>query len=151
MLMVKRLSGTVESGCGDARNWGISEIQEITGYGKLQPGTLNVRLSSPYNVRSDYELLGENRKDGRRYENLRFEHCCLLIGPCRVPALIARTSTNYWESCVLELMSEEMLRERHGLKDGDMLHVEVWAGTEDRVEIEAWARSCGTPANRTST
>lgn len=126
--MVNRLSGRVETGYGDARNCGISEIQEITGYRELKPGTLNVRLSSPHNARCDYELLRENRKDGRNYEDLRFERCCVLIGLCRVRALIARTSTNYWKSCVLELMAEELFRERYGLKDGDILHVEVWAG-----------------------
>jgi CTP-dependent riboflavin kinase len=125
-MVQKVLRGHVASGCRDANNWGISEIRKATGFEDLKAGTLNVRLESPHNLRPDYKLLRGNRKD-ERDEDLFFESCCLVIGSHRVPALIARTTTNYWKSEVLEIMAEEILRERYDLQDGDVLDIEVWA------------------------
>jgi CTP-dependent riboflavin kinase len=121
----KTLSGKVAAGCGDGSNWGISEIRKATGYGNLKKGTLNVKLEDPHDLRPDYELPRADRKDGKD-EDLCFECCCLVIGFRRVPALIARTSRNYWGRSVLEIMAEEMLRERYSLRDGDTFGVEVW-------------------------
>jgi len=123
-MVKKTLSGQIETGAGDAVNWEISEIQKVTGYRNLKKGTLNVRLGSPHRLRPDHTLRREDRKDGRD-EDLCFECCCLVIGPCRIPALIARTSTNHWGPSVLEIMAEEMLRKRYGLQDADTLDVEV--------------------------
>jgi CTP-dependent riboflavin kinase len=123
--MVKNiLSGQIVAGCGDGSSWGISEIQKATGYVKLKKGTLNVKLCSPHTLRPDYVLRRQERKDGRD-EDLFFERCCLVIGAYRVPALIARTSTNFWGLSVLEIMAEEMLRQRYRLQDGDALDIEV--------------------------
>jgi CTP-dependent riboflavin kinase len=126
-MVKKKLRGEIESGVGDAGNsWGISEIQRVTGYTSLQKGTLNVRLKAEHALRPYCNLRKEDRKDGIN-EDLYFEHCHLVIGDYRVPALIARTSTNHWKSAVLEIMAEEMLLARYGLQDGDTLEVEVWA------------------------
>jgi CTP-dependent riboflavin kinase len=116
-MFKKILSGRIEAGCGDAKNWGISEIRSVTGYSNLKKGTLNVRLGAEHILRPDYELSRRDRGDGRD-EDLCFERCCLVIDACRVPALIARTSRNYWGLSVLEVMAEEMLRERYRLEDG---------------------------------
>ena len=122
---VLQLRGRIVAGCGHAgRNWGISEIQKVTGYANLKQGTLNVRLEAEHNLRPYCKLPREDRKDGIG-EDLYFEHCCLVIGTHRVPALIARTSTNYWGSSVLEIMAEVMLKDSYRLRDGDVLDVEV--------------------------
>jgi CTP-dependent riboflavin kinase len=128
----KTLTGRIEAGSGHAgRNWGISEIQKLTGYTNLMQGTLNLRLEAEHSLRPCCILRREDRKD-RIGEDLYFEYCCLVIGVCRVPALIARTSTNHWGPSVLEIMAEEMLRKGYGLQDGDTVNVEVW--TETSVE-----------------
>jgi CTP-dependent riboflavin kinase len=97
-----------------------------TGYENLREGTLNVKLDAPHDLRRDRKLPREDRKDGRG-EDLYFEYCCLVIGAGRAPAVIARTSTNYWGPSVLEIMAEETLRNHYGLEDGETLCVEVWS------------------------
>src|ERR1700688_167218 len=125
-MITKTLRGRIEAGCGNAgRTWDISEIQRVTGYTKLTNGTLNVRLEVEHNLRPDCNLRKEGRKDGIA-EDLFFQHCVLVIRNGRVPALIARTSTNYWGLSVLEIMAEENLRKRFCLQDGDVVDVEVW-------------------------
>ena len=105
-------------------NWGISQIQRVTGYMHLENGTLNVKLEAEHILRPFCTLRREDRED-RINEDLSFERCCLLICDRKVPALIARTSTNHWGSCVLEIMAEEKIRQCYGLEDGDTLEVEV--------------------------
>ena len=114
--MTKRtLRGHVASGLSDARNWGIADIRGATGYSRLQPGTLNVRLSSPHALRCYFKLHAKLRTDGRD-EDLNFERCRLVMSDgIKVRALIARTSTNYWKDQVLEIMAEMRLRERFEL------------------------------------
>lgn len=124
-MATKTLRGQVETGCGDARSWDISEIRRVTGFDDLKESTLNVRLDAAHNLRPDYTLLRGDRECGRD-EDLYFERCCLVIGPYRVSALIARTSRDFWGPSVLEIMAEELLRQRYRLQDGDALEVEVW-------------------------
>ncbi len=122
----KTLPGRVKPGSGHAgRNWEISQIQSLTGFTNLKNGTLNVRLEAEHSLRPYCHLRRGDRKDGID-EDLYFELCCLVIGDCRVPAVIARTGTNYWGESVLEIMAEEMLRKRYRLQDGDTVNVEVW-------------------------
>jgi CTP-dependent riboflavin kinase len=120
----------------DARNWGIADIRGATGYSRLQPGTLNVRLSSPHALRCDFKLQAKLRTDGRD-EDLNFERCRLVMSDgIKVRALIARTSTNYWKDQVLEIMAEMRLRERFELFDEDPVDVEVWVGDNASAESE---------------
>jgi hypothetical protein len=126
------IAGYVMPGLGDASNWGIADIQVATGYGRLQPGTLNVSLSAPHMLRRDFQLQGSQRTDGRD-EDLDFERCQLVTGDgIKVRALIARTSTNYWKDEVLEIP----LRERLKLFDEDPVDVEVWVGDNASAEAE---------------
>ena len=83
------LLGHVETGFGDAKNWGIEEIRRVRGYNRLKSGTLNVKLDAPHELRPDFRLPRGQRTDGRA-EDLNFERCQLLIGSKRVPALIAQ-------------------------------------------------------------
>jgi len=57
----------------------------------------------------------------------------LLIGSKRVPALIARTSTNYHGCKVLEIMAAEHLRNSHGLGDRDIINVQVRTDNEENL------------------
>jgi CTP-dependent riboflavin kinase len=130
------LSGHVmRGGFGDASNWGLAEIREVTGY-SLLPGTLNVKLNAPHKIRSDFRLLRERRTD-RRPEDLDFERCRLVMEHGTVRALIARTSTNAWGDEVLEIMAEKHLRSCYGLKDLDQISVEIWVGADSSAEAEA--------------
>jgi CTP-dependent riboflavin kinase len=118
------LRGIVKSGVGDAANWPLEQIRTVTGRRDLIAGTLNVRLDEPHSVKRDYTLLQASRDDGRR-EDLYFEECLLLIGLKRVPALIARTSTNYHGCTVVEIMSAQHLRNNYELNDEDIINIQV--------------------------
>src|SRR5712692_2459462 len=118
------LRGIVKPGVGDAANWPLKQIRNVTGRYNLIAGTLNVELDEPHSVRCDFTLPVASRNDGRR-EDLYFEECLLLIGSKRVPALIARTSTNYHGCKVLEIMAAEHLRNSRGLGDRDIINVQV--------------------------
>lgn len=69
-------------------------------------------------------------------EDLDFEICSVVLScGVRVRALIAQTSTNYWGTQnVIEIMAEEHLQTRYGLKAGDCIHVEVWTGPNATAE-----------------
>jgi len=120
------LRGRITSGVGDASNWPIDQVREVTGYHDLVPGTLNVVLEEPHRLRPDFTLYRECRTDARP-EDLHFECCSLLIGADKVRALVARTSTNFHGSAVLEVMAGVNLKDRYGLRDGDWMRVEVCA------------------------
>ena len=135
------LRGVYESGCGDARNWGIDDIRLVTGWHRLERGTVNVRLEVPHTLRQppDFHLAREQRSPeyGHDDEDLDFERCFLVLpGGARVRALIARTSRNFWGGAVLEVMAEEHLRTSYELKDGDGIDVEVWIGPNAAAEAE---------------
>lgn len=91
----------------------------------LDRPSLNVRLDIPYRLRADTLLLCENRID-KLNEDLLFERCQLLLGGVMIPAWIARTSRNFHGDHVLEIMAEERLRPRYGLKDNDRIYVQVF-------------------------
>jgi len=134
-MATKILLGRVmTNGFGDASNWGLAEIRQVTGY-SLIPGTLNIKLDAPHRVRSDFFLPKERRTD-RRPEDLAFEQCRLLTERGIVRALIARTSTNAWGDEVLEIMAEKHLRSCCGLRDGDQISVEICVNDDAAVEAE---------------
>lgn len=122
------LRGAIRNGLGDAKNWSLDEIRKTTQRPNLIAGTLNVHLNEAHIVRRDFTLHANRRTDGRN-EDLYFEECRLLLGSCKVPALIARTSTNYHGEKVLEIMAAEHIRDGYGLSDGHIIDVQV--RTED--------------------
>lgn len=129
---MRTLTGTITSGVGDAANWPLEQIREITGRAGLKAGTLNVKLEEPHFVRRDFMLPAALRRDGRR-EDLYFEECLLLVSQKIVPALIARTSTNYHGCAVLEVMAEEHIRNMYGLRDNDIIQVQVRTDDEENL------------------
>jgi CTP-dependent riboflavin kinase len=124
-MTTKTIRGALETGLGCAKEWSIGEIRKVTGFPSLQPGTLNVRLDAPHNIRTDALLLREGRIDNLD-EDLLFERCQLLLGGVTIPAWIVRTSRNFHGDHVLEIMAEERLRQRYGLKDDDYICVQVF-------------------------
>jgi len=124
----KTIRGVLRTGLGCARDWGIDEIRNATGCPGLQPGTLNVQLDIPYKLRVDALLLRENRID-KLNEDLLFERCQVLLEGVLVPAWIARPSQNFHGDYVLEIMAEERLRQRYGLKDNDNIYLQVFLET----------------------
>jgi CTP-dependent riboflavin kinase len=126
------LKGMIKSGVGDAKNWSLGQIQTVTGRADLIAGTLNVEVDELHKLRCDFTLPAVSRKDGRQ-EDLYFEECLLLIGSKRVPALIARTSTNYHGQKVLEIMAAEHLRNSHGLEDGHIINVQVRTDSDEHL------------------
>jgi CTP-dependent riboflavin kinase len=133
------LRGYVSPGHDDARKWGIAEIRKATGYTSLIEGTLNVRLSIPHSVRTDFRLRKEDRTDGRA-EDLDFERCLLVTRSGSVAALIARTSTNAWGNDVLEIMAEVHLRSCFNLSDTDDVSIHVWIGADAAKQAQ---NECG--------
>ena len=127
------LRGIVKTGLGDAKNWPLEQIRDVTGRANLLAGTLNVELEEPHSVRHDFTLHATSRNDGR-YEDLYFEECSLLIGLKKVPALIARTSTNFHGNEVLEIMAAEHLRDNQGLGDGHTIGVQVRTDKGENLE-----------------
>ena len=134
------LHGEYDEGSGDASNWGTDDIRGATGWSRLVDGTFNVRIEGPHTLRPDFHLARGDRNPAyaHTHEHLDFERCILLLpGGARVPALIARTSNNFWGPSVLEVMAEEHLRSHYALAKGDCIDVEVWIGDHAAAEAEA--------------
>jgi CTP-dependent riboflavin kinase len=124
-MSTKTLRGCLKAGLNDAKNWDMDAIRRATGCSGLRPGTLNVELDAPHELRVDATLYRKDRADGRN-EDLYFERCHLMLGESKVPAWIARTNTNFHGKKMLEIMAEEPLRERYGLKDNDCIDVQIF-------------------------
>ena len=120
--MARQLRGVVGSGTRDAVTWPIDVIRKLVERPNLYEGTLNVELSTPYELSPDYTLAQE---ENNRPEALYFEECQLHLGADIISALIARTSTNFHGSTVLEIMANIHLRNKYGLVDGSEVIVEV--------------------------
>jgi len=108
------------NGVGGAQRWGIEDIRRITENAKLHPGTINVAVHTQHELRRDFTLHRNERQDGRD-EELYFESCWLRFRDIRMPAFIARTSTNFHGTWILEVMAELV----EGLQAGDEVGVEV--------------------------
>jgi CTP-dependent riboflavin kinase len=117
------LRGVVKAGLCDAKNWDVKAIRTVTGRPDLVEGTLNVKLNEPHVLRPDFALPAASRND--RNEDLYLEECLLLINSDKVPALIARTSTNFWGRETLEIMASVHLRHTYRLNDEDIIRVQV--------------------------
>ena len=118
------LKGRVVTGVGNFSYW-IERLQEHyrekTGM-RLFPGTLNLQLDEPFELPGVRARLEAEEYGGTVSVN---------IVPCKVfgrPAFILRTDRADGEPesrKVVEVACEVKLRERHGLRDGDWVEVEV--------------------------
>ncbi|MBV9925301.1 MAG: DUF120 domain-containing protein [Acidobacteria bacterium] len=120
------LCGRVVSGFGNFAYW-IEKLGEHyrrkTGL-RLFPGTLNVELEEEYRIPP-----GALRLEGVEYGGDVTIH----IVPCRVfeeRAVILRTDSNErgegaHPKTVVEVACEVKLREKYGLRDGDLVQIEL--------------------------
>lgn len=129
------LQGFYDTGIGDASNWGIEDIQRVTGWNVVR-GTVNVRLEGRHTLRQppDFHLPEKERADGRD-EDLSFERCVVILpDERRVRGLIAQTGRHAWGDGYLEIMAEERLIDRYALEDGTPLRIVVWSGADAAIE-----------------
>jgi riboflavin kinase len=116
------LTGKVFTGVGNFSYW-IERLREHyrrkTGM-SLFPGTLNVRLEEEYGVPR-----GSPRLEAEEYGGT----VSVNIVPCRIlgeRAVILRTDAAELDSRhVVEVACEVKLRDKYGLRDGDVVRVEV--------------------------
>ena len=120
------LRGRVRSGRGDFGIW-LAKLRDYyrakTGM-MLFPGTLNVELPEPFSLPFDRIRLEGEEYGGRVSVN---------IVPCRIqglPAFILRTDNNeagtgHHPRTIVEVAADVNLRAACGLKDGDLVEIEV--------------------------
>ena len=118
------LRGRVVTGVGNFAFW-IEKLQEHyrekTGM-RLFPGTLNIQLEEPFELPG-----GRARLEAGEYGGT----VSVSIVPCKVlgrAAVILRTDKADGEAesrKIIEVACEVKLRERHQLRDGDLVEVEV--------------------------
>jgi riboflavin kinase len=122
--MSRILKGKVVTGVGNFSIW-IEKLQEHyrdkTGM-KLFPGTLNLQLAEPFDLPKNRTRLESKEYGGTVSVN---------IVPCKVfgqNAVILRTDKADIEpqsKSIIEVACEVKLRDKHELKDGDIVEVEV--------------------------
>ena len=90
---------------------------------KLYPGTLNIELNEPYNLKSTYTIKAEEY--GGKYD-VQVQECVLL----EQKAYIVRSGKNLkeesdYERNIIEIVSNINFREKYNLKDGDLVKIQV--------------------------
>jgi len=127
------LEGTVFTGLGEGAYYVTKEhyrqeIVEKLGF-KPYPGTLNVKLSSDYDIKTRMELDAYPAIEVRGFKNedrtFGLVKCYpAIIGGIVKGALITALRSHY-DASVLEIIAPVCLRKQLGLKDGNKLKVEV--------------------------
>lgn len=131
------LRGIVRSGKGDFSYW-LEKLESYytskTGI-KLFPGTLNVHLIDQVYVIPENPLRLEKEEYGGRVS--------VSIIPCQIfgrTAFILRTDTDPGKfgdkpEQILEIATDVKLRDTYGLKDGDVVEVEVSGQQDDNNSV----------------
>lgn len=117
------LKGKVVKGMGKASifvNMMSKVFYNKTGV-KLYPGTLNVKLEEPYNLKVDHIIKPEEY--GGTF-NVQVQECKLL----QENAYIVRSEKNIdnagdYGQDIIEIISDVNFREKYSLKDGDKIEV----------------------------
>jgi len=127
------LEGTVFTGLGEGAYYVTKEhyrqeIVEKLGF-EPYPGTLNVKLSSDYDIKTRMELDAYPAIEVRGFKNedrtFGLVKCYpAIIGGIVKGALITALRSHY-DASVLEIIAPVCLRKQLGLKDGNKLKVEV--------------------------
>jgi riboflavin kinase, archaea type len=127
------LEGTVFTGLGEGAYYLTKEhyrqeIVEKLGF-EPYPGTLNVKLSSDYDIRTRRELDAYPAIEVRGFKNedrtFGLVKCYpAIIGGIVKGALITALRSHY-DASVLEIIAPVCLRKQLGLKDGNKVKVEV--------------------------
>jgi riboflavin kinase len=127
------LEGTVFTGLGEGAYYVTKEhyrqeIVEKLGF-EPYPGTLNVKLSSDYDIKTRRELDAYPAIEVRGFKNedrtFGLVKCYpAIIGGIVKGALITALRSHY-DASVLEIIAPVCLRKQLGLKDGNKVKVEV--------------------------
>jgi riboflavin kinase len=127
------LEGTVFTGLGEGAYYVTKEhyrqeIVEKLGF-EPYPGTLNVKLSSDYDIKTRMELDAYPAIEVRGFKNedrtFGLVKCYpAIIGGIVKGALITALRSHY-DASVLEIIAPVCLRKQLGLKDGNKVKVEV--------------------------
>ena len=117
------LTVKITKGMGKAKKF-ITMMQD-TFYEKtkiyLYPGTLNIKLSNPYTLKSDYII---NPEEYGGTFNVQIQKCRIL----EENAYIERSEINVedkgdYGQDIIEIISDVNFREKYRLKDGDKIEV----------------------------
>ncbi len=119
------LKGKIAKGLGKAKIY--VNMMEKSFYEKtkihLYPGTLNVKLTHPYDL--DIDCLIRSEEYGGSF-NVQIQKCKVLENT----AYIVRSEKNIkdkgdYKQDIIEIVSEVNFREKYNLKDGDEINVVI--------------------------
>lgn len=125
------LEGQVVKGMGKAKKF--IKMMNKPFYSKtgiaLFLGTLNIKLSKPYNLSTDYIIKAEEY--GGEF-NVQIQKCKVL----QEDAYIVRSEKNTadagdYKQDVIEIVSNVNFRDKYSLKDGDLIKIEI----SDKLEF----------------
>lgn len=119
------LEGKVIEGMGKAKIF-VNMMKEAfrkTTNMQLYPGTLNVELEEPYDLKTVYTIKAEEY--GGKYD-VQVQECTLL----EHKAYIVRSEKNLkeesdYEKNIIEIVSNINFREKYNLKDGDLVKIQI--------------------------
>ncbi|MCW3983107.1 MAG: CTP-dependent riboflavin kinase [Candidatus Bathyarchaeota archaeon] len=130
------LEGTVFTGLGEGAYYVSKpdyrkQITKKLGF-EPYPGTLNVRLSDDYDIKTRAELESYPaievmgfQGEGRSYGLVRCYHA--VIGG-KIKGALVTAKRSHYDASVLELIAPVCLRKQLGLKDGNKVKVEICTG-----------------------
>lgn len=119
------LEGKVIEGMGKAKIF-VNMMKEVfykTTNMELYPGTLNVELEEPYDLKTTYII--KAKEYGGKYD-VQVQECTLL----EHKAYIVRSEKNLkeesdYEKNIIEIVSNINFRDKHNLKDGDLVKIQI--------------------------
>lgn len=122
---MRTIQGRVASGEGNFGFW-IAKLQDHyerkTGL-RLFPGTLNVLLDEEYELPSDCTRLDKSEYGG--LVSVRIVPCRIFGRAAFILRLEPRAGVEPAPKKLLEIATDIGLRKSHGLRDGDLVSVEV--------------------------
>ena len=119
------LEGKVIEGMGKAKIF-VNMMKEVfykTTNMRLYPGTLNIELEEPYDLKTTYTI--KAKEYGGKYD-VQVQECTLL----EHKAYIVRSEKNLkeesdYEKNIIEIVSNINFRDKHNLKDGDLVKIQI--------------------------
>jgi riboflavin kinase, archaea type len=128
------LEGTVFTGLGEgayyiAKEHYRKQIVEKLGF-EPYPGTLNLKLSSDYDIKTRMELDAYPSVEVKGFQNedrtFGLVKCYPVMIGNEVKGALVTALRSHYDSSVLEIISSVCLRKALGLKDGNKLKIEVY-------------------------
>ena len=90
---------------------------------KLYPGTLNIELNKPYDLKPTYTIKAEEY--GGKYD-VQIQECALLEQKAYIVRSEKNTAdTGDYKQDVVEIVSNVNFRDKYSLKDGDLIKIEI--------------------------